>query len=854
MFAGGPVTPSGIRERHGVCHPFTPRSGEGRRKTMRIVNTRLFPGPNLHSARPALRVGIEVGSSAGGASQEVPGFLDRLLDRLPGLRQHPCSGGRPDDVLEQVVLALCRAAGVGADFVRVVPAAPGRRDILLGYDNRTVGRHLVQTAVDLVNAVAEGRPFPLDETLAEARRLVAGTELDPVTRAVVDAAERRGIPWSRVSDEGLVQLGQGKYRRLVRAAESDLTRSLAVGITRDKALTKSLLEQAAIPVPDGTVVRTAADAVEALLEDFKPPLVVKPLHGNQGRGLALGVTTPAAMSDAFARAAAISPAVLVEEQFAGREYQVLVVNGRVVAAAECVPAGGPARDVTDEVHPEVGRVCERAARVLGLDVCGFDLIAPDLAHPLPAARAGIIGVKAAPDLRLQQHPGTGRARDVGAAILDMLYPPGTPAHVPIVAVTGTNGKTTVTRMIGHVVTAAGRSAGVTTTDGITLAGARVVAGDTTGSSSARLVLSDPRVEVAVLETARGGIVRRGLGYDWSDVAVLTNIQADHLGQDGVQTLDDLLHIKALVAERVREGGTLVLNADDERLARLPQSPRLAGVHRRVVYFALSPDNPVVRRHVAAGGTACVLEQGWLVELAGDSRRRVVPEAAILVTLGGAARFQTANALAATAACLALGLAPEQIAAGLAHFQGDGHNPGRTNLYEVGRGYVVVDYGHNPGAVAALCDLAASWSDRRVTGIFSAPGDRIAELSEQVARLAARGFDRLIVREDEDCRGRQPGEMAALLARVVRQEAPEKECRIILNECEALQTALQELEDGEVVVLFYDKDPEPALEVLRRFGARPASTLRPVPGHGAPETGTAGAREVLSGTGGLSKSS
>jgi cyanophycin synthetase len=340
------------------------------------------------------------------------------------------------------------------------------------------------------------------------------------------------------------------------------------------------------------------------------------------------------------------------------------------------------------------------------------------------------------------------------------------------------------------------------------------------------VLSDPKVEVAVLETARGGIVRRSLGYDWSDVGVLTNIQADHLGQDGIETLEDLLFIKSLVAERVREGGTLVLNADDERLAHLMQVPRVNKIPRKVVFFSLAPDNSIVRGHVAAGGMAYVRHQGWLVELAGSSERRMVREAAVPVTLQGAARFQTANVLAAVAACRALGLAPEDIAGALAHFQSD-HNPGRMNLYWVNRGYVIVDYGHNPAAFAALLDLAATWPDRRVTGIFTAPGDRPDELIEEVGRHAARCFDRFFIREDQDPRGRQPGEVAALLSRVVRQETPDKDCRVILDETEALTAALQDMEEGEIVILYYEKQTEPSLGVLQRFGGRPTSTIEPL---------------------------
>jgi cyanophycin synthetase len=545
-----------------------------------------------------------------------------------------------------------------------------------------------------------------------------------------------------------VQLGWGKHRRLIEATQTDRTAALAVDAACDKALTKELLERAFIPVPRGVIARSREEAVAAL-DGLRPPLAVKPLDGNQGRAVSLRLTTAEQVAAAFDHAAALSPSVVVEEFLEGRDYRVVVVDGRMVAAAERVPAhvvgdgshtvtelieienqsprrgeghekpltrlplddqtlaclsgagrgltdvppagervflratanlstGGTARDVTDDVHPVVARLCERAARVLGLDVCGIDLILPDIAEPVPEQGGGILEVNAAPGIRMHHHPSAGKPRDVGAAVINMLFPDDSDGRIPVVAVTGTNGKTTVTRMVGHVLGTAGQVVGLTTTDGIHIGGHRVATGDMTGLNSARVVLSDPAVDVAVLETARGGIVRRGLGYDWADVAVLTNIQADHLGQDGIDTLEDVLWVKSLVAERVRVGGTLVLNADDERLAALPDAPRVKKLRRQVVFFSLSEANPVVRAHRAGGGTAFVLRDGWLVEAEGGREQRLVEAAALPVTLGGRAHFQTANALAAAAACGALGLAPEQVAFALCHFRSDWDNPGRMN--------------------------------------------------------------------------------------------------------------------------------------------------------------------------------
>jgi cyanophycin synthetase len=377
---------------------------------------------------------------------------------------------------------------------------------------------------------------------------------------------------------------------------------------------------------------------------------------------------------------------------------------------------------------------------------------------------------------MHHFPSEGKARDVGSKIVSMLFPEGD-GRVPVISVTGTNGKTTVTRMIGHVLAAEGLTVGVTTTDGIWVGGRRVAKGDTTGPHSARTVLSDPTVEAAVLETARGGIARRGLGYDWSDVGVLTNIQEDHFGQDGIDSLEDLVYIKSLVAERVRAGGTLVLNADDERLARLAEEPRVRAEEKRVVYFSLrGADHVLIRKHLDAGGTAFFARDGWVVEAAGGAEERVVRLADVPLTLGGTAAYQSANVLACVAACRARGVAPASIASALASFDSTADNPGRANIFRTAAGgYVLLDYGHNAGAFAAVCRAASRWRGRRVTGVIGVPGDRSDELIERAGRIAARGFERIRIKEDEDPRGRRPGEVADLLLRAVRDEAPWREC-------------------------------------------------------------------------------
>jgi cyanophycin synthetase len=864
---------------------------------MKIHKIRTLSGPNVYSYSPVLLMRLDLEELNEIESRAVTGFNDRLLTTLPGLSHHHCSKGKAGGfverlhegtyfghIVEHVALELTVLADIATTHGKTRHGGePGIYNIAIEYRAEQATRYLLEKAVALVEALIAAQAVALDEWIREAKQIAADTELGPSTRSITDAAERRGIPWMRLDDGSLVQLGYGKARRYIQAATTEQTGAIAVDVASDKELTKALLERASIPVPKGRTVRSV-EAAQAALDEIGPPVVVKPLDGRQGRGVSLNLFSKADVARAFEIAREFSPSVLIEEQLDGSNFRVLVVGNRVVAASERLPCqvrgdglhtiaelietenrnplrgtghekpltqikvddalrdcllkqgitldhvaaegetvrlrdemnlstGGTAIDITDRVHPSVARLCERAARLIGLDVCGIDLVIEDISQPI-RSRGGIIELNAAPGLRMHLFPHQGTPRDVGRAIIEMLYPEGATGRIPIISTTGTNGKTTVTRMIGHALSQAGRIVGMTTTDGISINGETIVEGDTTGPASARTVLADPTVEVAVLETARGGILRRGLGYDWADIAILTNIKGDHIGQDGIETIDDILHIKSLVAERVREGGTLILNADDERLARLSEREAVRRTNKRVVYFSLEPDNPVVARHRATGGTAYFVKGGFVIEACGKAEAELVEIASMPVALGDAASFQIANAMAAMAACRAYGLEQQQVAASLQSFRSEAHNPGRANIYEVRGGHVMIDYGHNPDAFEAVARMAARLRARRVTGIIGVPGDRDDSVVIEAGRAAARGFHRLLVKEDKDLRGRPRGEVARLLCRAINEIAPDCPCEVILNECEALDRELAELQPGDFLVIFYEA-LGPALEIIER---------------------------------------
>jgi cyanophycin synthetase len=871
---------------------------------VKIESIKTIKGANVYSHQPVILMRFDPENLSGKRTREISGFNERLLELFPNLKAHFCNRGHAggfverlaegthfNHVVEHIAAEILAQAGF-AERDKKICNGDEKNDSLAVLETTVVEttRYVLPAAAEITEAIIKEKAFSIEEKITEAKIIAADTELGPSAAAIVEAAERRDIPWTRENEYSLVQLGYGKNLRYAQSAVTDATSVIGTDLVGDKNLTKQRLEKFSIPVPFGETVRAEAEAVKAFGE-IGAPVVVKPLDGRQGKGVSLNLKTADDVITAFHTAREFSSKVLIEEQFEGKNYRVLVVGGKMVAASERLPCnvtgdgqhsiselieienknplrgeghekpltkikltpiltasienngwkltdipgngeqvmlcggmnlstGGTAKDVTDEVHQSVKTLCERAARIVNLDICGVDLVLEDISAPVPKTKGGIIEINTAPGLRMHRFPSEGKPRDVGGAIIEMLYPNGAPARIPIISVTGTNGKTTVTRMISHILTSSGINTGMTTTDGIYLCGEKIARGDTTGPISAKTILGDRAVEVAVLETARGGIVRRGLGFDWSDIGVITNISEDHIGQDGIESVGDLINIKALTAERVRPGGTLVINADDPNSLQVLEREKVREVPKTIVYFSLDEKNPRVRDHLSRNGLAYFVRNGRVIQAKGEERKLIISTNSIPATMNGLAEFQIANALAAIAASLALGLPVGHINC-LQTFQNETNNPGRNNLYRVGAGYALIDYGHNPHAFAAICRMASLWRGKNVTGIIGVPGDRADRLVEEAGRVAAKGFHRIIIKEDKDLRGRGKGEIARLLCETVKREAPDRRCEIVLDEIEALKNVLFELNETEVVVIFYDK-LDPVLKILEEYEAEPVA--------------------------------
>lgn len=793
---------------------------------------------------------------------------------LPQLSHLPAS--TPLTILvQQIALELQNLAGMPVSFGTTKPTLePHVHQVVFEYQHEQAGRYAARAAVRLCQALITDQDYPaaeLDQDLQDLRELRLDAQLGPSTESIVAEATARRIPWLEVGSRAMIQMGYGIYQKRIQATLSSFTNVLGVELACDKEGTKTTLRNSGVPVPKGTVIKSAKYLEDAILEVGGFPIVIKPLNGNHGRGITINIQSMLAAEDAFELAAEVSPEVIVERFHRGRDHRVLVINGKVVAVAERVPAhvigdgrssvaqlveltnldprrgdghdnvltkivvdrpsldvlqrqgytlesipkagdicylratanlstGGIAVDRTDHIHPQNIWLAQRVAKIIGLDIAGIDIVTEDISRPLREVDGVIVEVNAAPGFRMHTAPSVGIPRNVAEPVIDMLFPPGSPCRIPIVAITGTNGKTTTTRLTAHIFRQTGATVGYTTTDGIYIGDWLVEKGDTTGPYSAQVILRDPTVEVAVLETARGGILRSGLGFDGCDVGVVLNVQADHLGIGDIDTIEDLANLKSVVAQAAFPSGYAVLNADDPLVRQMA-----AQVQAQVAYFSMVPDNPVVLAHTQQGGLAAVYENGYLSILKGDWTLRIEQAVNLPLTLGGRVPFMIQNALAASLAAFAQGVKIEHIRMALTTFVASAQQtPGRMNLFNLDKYHVLIDYAHNPAGYKAIASFISTWHEGEHIGVIGAPGDRRDQDLIELGQLAAEMFDWVVIKEDSDRRGRPPGTVASLIAKGIQAIKPQMRLETILDEDQAIDFALEQATPGALVTILPEK--------------------------------------------------
>jgi cyanophycin synthetase len=855
---------------------------------MKILRTQTLRGPNYWSIRrdKLIVMRLDLEDLAEKPSNEIPGFYEGLIDVLPSLVEHYCSPGYRGGffervrtgtymghIIEHIALELQELAGTPVGFGRTrSTSTPGVYNVVFEYVEEQAGRYAGRAAVRLCQSIVDTGTYSKEELaqdLADLRDLCNNAALGPSTETIVKEAQARNIPWLLLSARAMVQLGYGVHQKRIQATLSSFSGILAVELACDKEGTKTILKDGGIPVPRGTVIQYLDELSAAIEEVGGFPIVIKPLDGNHGRGISIDVKNQQEAEEAYdlASAASKTRSVIVERYYKGSDHRILVINGKVAAVAERIPAhvvgdgrstieelieitnqdpnrgdghanvltkitidktalnvlekqgyeltsilahgeiaylratanlstGGIAVDRTDEIHPENVWIAQRVAKLIGLDIAGIDVVTEDIRKPLKEVDGVIVEVNAAPGFRMHVAPSRGLPRNIAAPVIDMLFPPGTPSRVPILAITGTNGKTTTSRLISHICRQTGKVVGFTTTDGVYIDDYLVEKGDNTGPYSASMILKDPTVEIAVLETARGGILRSGLAFNQCDVGVVLNVAADHLGIGDIDTIEQMAKVKSVVAEVVSAEGYAVLNADDPLTVSMAEK-----VKGRVAYFSMSPDNPIIHDHIRRGGMAAIYENGYLSILEGEWTLRIEEAVNIPVTMQGMAPFMIANALAACLATFVHGIDIELIRQGVRTFKPSvAQTPGRMNLFDLGHHHALIDYAHNPAGYEAVGGFVGNWSGEKV-GVVGGPGDRRDDDLILLGKLSALMFDRIIVKEDNDTRGRRRGEVADLILRGISEENGSLRPEVILDETEALEKALSTVSEGGLVVIF-----------------------------------------------------
>ncbi|TDN38465.1 cyanophycin synthetase [Hymenobacter sp. UV11] len=877
---------------------------------MKIIDLRTMRGPSYWSVKHYRLIvcKVDLQELAGEWSNTLEGFAERLTTLLPQigkphepgrhsskqLAKHPpltqqqLADGEPlGHVIQHVALELQRRAGMPVFWGKSYPAREeGVEYVVFAYQEERAGRYAAQAAVELVEALCKGEEFVLKPVIDELHDIREEEFIGPSTYSIVAEAASRNIPYIQLKNSNIIQLGYGVNQRRIWATTTNLTSHAGVEVAGNKNRTKAMLDDGGVPVPRGTTVYSE-DGLRDAIEELGFPIVTKPLDGNHGKGATIHITNWEDAAAGLKAAKEYSRAVIVEQFVQGDDYRLLVVNGKLIAAAKRTPAavvgngertvqqlidkvnedprrgvghekvltsikadqhtldilkgrdlaldsvlpagetlylkstanistGGTATDVTDLVDPYNVLLAERVAGIVGLDICGIDMLTSDIAIPLNQTRGAVIEVNAAPGFRMHIAPTEGLARNVAAPVVDMLFPPGSTARVPIIAVTGTNGKTTTTRLIAHLVSSIGYKVGFTTTDGIYIQGVQLQKGDCTGSQSAEFVLRDPTINYAVLETARGGMLRSGLGFHTCDIAVVTNVAADHLGMRDIYTVEEMAAVKGVLPRTVHKYGWAVLNADDDLVYEMGRN-----LECRVAYFSMNDQNPRIQEHVEAGGVAAVYEEGYLTIYKNSYKLRIDRAAEFPVTLGGRAGFNIENALAAALAGYLAGFDKDTIKTAFRTFIPSGtKTPGRMNVYKFPRFEVIVDYAHNTAGITRFAEFMDATTATRKIGVVSGLGDRRDEDTLGFSRIAGRVFDEVILRQDRDLRGKTAEQLREIMTRGLRLDKPELPITYIENELKAIDHVLATAPDGAVVVLLTE-DISAVLKKLDEYEASQA---------------------------------
>jgi len=719
-------------------------------------------GPNLWARFPVLEAWVDLQDLRDTASSEIPGFNARLQSMLPGLVEHRCSEGVRGGfyqrlergtylahILEHVVLELQSLAGTEVIFGKSrLTNTDGVYRVVVRYQNEALGRAALETGRRLCLAAVHELPFDVASELAQLQDLHQKTRLSDLNLAVLAAAKERNVPTFLLDRGGLLQLGQGARQHRFLNSLTDRTSAIGTSIAYDWELTRGLLEAVGVPCPYGKNVGSRDDAW-SLAEYVGLPVILKPRY-QSGLGKPLGpFETRDEIQAAYDQAMAEGWSPLVEHAVEGDGFELLMIGDKLVDARH------GDQSVTPQVHLQTTAIVADAVRVVGLDMAEVTVVARDISLPLAGQNGVVVNLRSQPPLEKYLSP------SLGNDLIEHLFPSGQSGRIPLVSVTGTNGKTTTTRLTAHLLGQAYAPVGMCCTEGIYVGSRRTQTGDCSGPKSARAVLQHPDVQAAVLEVARGGILREGLGFDRCDVAIVTNIgEGDHLGMNEVDTPEQLAYVKSTIVWSVLPTGFAVLNAADPLVVNMAQY-----CPGKIIYFALAEDQPVLAAHRQQSGRVVFTRDNTVIFAEGDRETPLLSLSQVPLTRGGRVSFQVDNVLAAAAACWALDVSHEKICSGLKSFgAGMDSVPARFNLLDINGLTVILDYGHNTSSLARLLEVLKLFPHKNRTAMYSAAGDRRDEDIVRQGEMLGNAFDRVIIYEDTYLRGRQQGDITRLFRR------------------------------------------------------------------------------------------
>ena len=871
---------------------------------MRIREINAMRGPNYWSIRrhKLIVLVLDLEEMEELPSNKIEGFYDRLKNMFPSMYSHRCSVGEPGGffqrveegtwmghIIEHIALEIQTLADMDTGFGRTrTYGEKGVYNVVFSYIEENVGRYAANAAVDICQALIDGKDYNLEADIQKMREIREDERLGPSTGSIVEEAESRGIPWIRLNKYSLCQLGYGANQKRIQATVTSETSSIGVEIACDKEDTKYLLEQAEVQVPRGDIISRESSLEEAC-RYVGFPLVVKPVGGNHGRGITVNIKNYEDALVAFHAAKIVSPKVIIEKYITGEDYRLLVINNVLVAAAKRTPAnvvgdgkssikelvdavnkdprrgyghenvltkitindltrtiiaakgytedsvplkdeivilkdtanlstGGTAEDVTDILHPTNVSMAERISKIIDLDICGIDIMTTDISQPLNDTGGAVLEVNAGPGFRMHLAPTIGLPRNVAAPVVDKLFPNhGDTGRIPIIAITGTNGKTTTTRLIAHIAKMKGYRVGYTTSDGVYIQNRLLMKGDCTGPASAEFVLKDPTVNFAVLECARGGLLRAGLGFKKCDVGIVTNVAADHLGLKGIHTIEQLAKVKGVIPETVLPNGYAILNADDDLVYEMRRS-----INCNLALFSMDEENPRIKALQKLGGITAIYENGYVTICRGTWKMRIMKAENIPLTYGGKAIFMIQNILPAVIAANVRGIGIEDMKVALETFiPSASQTPGRLNLFKFENFTILLDYAHNPAGMRALQKFTDSLEATVKVGIIAGVGDRRKEDTNELGSIAAEMFDEIIIRQDKHLRGKSEEELIKMLDEGIKMKDPNKKTTIIPSEKEAITYAVNNAKKGSLIILCSDVIPD-ALELVMKFKEQESS--------------------------------